>query len=101
MRTPLETVSRHSRSMVNWTIVKQDTILMMSSIPRIIDKTCPQMVSIMSLQRTAPRQHVYSPDRTGTNVEYAYLKYILTEFICKLIITIVEIIYLFKHVIIV
>ena len=69
MRTPLETVSRNSRSMINWPIVVQDTILMMSSIPRIIDKTFPQMVSIMSLQRTAPRQHVYFPDRTETHVE--------------------------------
>ena len=69
MRTPLETVSRNSRSMMNWPIVKQDTIHRISSIPRIIDKTCPQMVSIMSFLSTAPRQHVYSPDRTGTHIE--------------------------------
>ena len=69
MRTPLETVSRNSRSMMNWTIVVQDTILMMSSIPRIIDKTCPQMVSIMAFLSTAPHQHVYFPDRTGTHIE--------------------------------
>ena len=69
MRTPLETVSRNSRSMINWPIVVQDTILMMSSIPRIIDKTCPQMVSIMAFLPTAPHQHGYFRDRTGTHIE--------------------------------